>query len=316
MSVSTVTPRTTLQRTYEAGATPEVVLNPARGPLTITAVGATGDPAPPPAIALRYEVPGFGRLEGAALTVQGLSSKNQLEIKPEPAPPGDGGHHLRLSAGKGGTGGTGGDVSIDAGDGDGNTPGYVQIGTGASSGILSGSGGTSWQHDGDLTVMNGSMEVGGIVRGVELSSSQWTYKPASESRTSDALANDSHLSVNLTPGRYALRCLLITSYEDDPVGIQVAMLSSGGIDHAALTARSVSVPDMLSLYNVSNDLNLIIYHPNPSAGDGWVEIDGTIEVGGVGGQTLTVQWAQANADPSFKTAVHRGSYLKLDRLAD
>lgn len=315
MSITTVTPGTTLQRAYAAGASPEIVVDASRGPITIKAVGDPGDANPPTAISLRYEIPGVGTFDGAVLNVQGLSSKNQLEIKPEPAPPGDGGYDLRLRAGAGGAGGTGGDVTVDAGEGDGDAPGYIRIGTGAASGIVSGSGGTSWQHDGDLTVMNGSVEVGRLVRGTEIASSQWIYKPADQSRTSDVLDIDSDLSVNVTPGRYTLRCLLITEYADDPMGIQVDMLSSGGIEHAMLTVRSVSVSDALSHYEVTSDLNSIIHHSTPSSGPGWIEIDGTIEVGGVGGNYLTVRWAQAVTN-ALPLTVRRGSYLKLDRLAD
>lgn len=316
MTISTVTPGTTLQRAYDAGAAPEVAVNAGRGPITIKTVGDPGDPSPPTAIVIHYEVPGFGTFEGTSLTVQGLSSKAQIEIKPEEAPPGEGGHHLRLRAGKGGAGGTGGDVSLDAGAGDGDAHGFVRIGTSVLSGILSGAGGTSWQHDGDLTVVNGSVEVGRIVRGTEVSSSQWKYKSADESRASDVLDVDSDLSVNVTPGRYALRCLLITEYADDAIGIRVAMLSSGGIENVILTARSVSPPDGLSRYEVATDLAAVIFDSTPSAGDGWVEIEGTIEVGDVGGQTLTVQWAQAVTNALAATTVRRGSFLKLDRLAD
>lgn len=121
----------TLQNAYDSGG-PDIVVSGLDPAVAVTAV-VGGVP-----------------YEGTILNAAGLSSKMQLEIKPEDRASGDG-FNVKIEGGDGLDGDFGGNVSVDAGSA--NDGGTVAIGTSNARLIQSGSGATPWTHDGSLQVM-------------------------------------------------------------------------------------------------------------------------------------------------------------------
>lgn len=138
-----------LQQAYDAGPAPEIATDPSRGPVSIKTYWdpASGETVPN-AIVLRVDAGPLGILEGLSLSPSGLSSAEDIEIKPAEAPTGEAGKVLRLHGGDSSDHPTGGRVSIVAGSGH-SGHGEVEITAGE---INSGIGSTPWDHSGDLSV--------------------------------------------------------------------------------------------------------------------------------------------------------------------